>query len=693
VLDERRRVSPPMPLYAVTIFLSAFLLFVAQPLVARQILPWYGGSAAVWATCLVFFQSVLLLGYAYSDFVIRRLAPSRQFMVHAAMLAISLAWLPIAPDAQSKPAGSGNPALPILGLLAATIGLPYLMLSTTSPLVQAWYWQRHGARAPYRLFALSNSASLLALLAYPVAIEPWISTPGQSWGWSALYGTFVVLCACTGYASVRNKRYGAIGPIGDAEPVRRFAEGADGGPAAAPSVTGAQCLAWLLPSAIGSCLLLAVTNHITQNVAAVPFLWLLPLALYLITFIIAFDRPRWYARRLVLAALAILLPAMAWCMDQMELEIVMPLYAAGLFVGCLFCHGELERAKPEPRHLTTFYLMVSAGGVIGSVLVGIIAPMTLRGYYELGIVLVMVGVLAVARVWPHGVLLRLGAAAVTAGTAVLVWIWIDRFGEDMRVMERNFYAALRTRDFGGSAPFRAMYHGSILHGGQRTESGARRTASTYFGPRSGYGRLFASLPDHPRRIGVIGLGAGALAAYCRPQDTMVFYEINPQVVQIARREFTFLADAPGTIEIVLGDGRMSLEGEPPRGYHILAIDAFSGDSIPMHLVTRESMRTYLKHLDPAGAIVFQATNRFIDIAPVVQRLAQDASMSAVLIADLRADGASRDAWDCPTEQIIVTRNRDLLQAQPIRESGRPIESEPGFPVFTDDYSNLLRILK
>jgi MFS family permease len=675
-----------MPLYAATVFLSAFLLFLVQPVIARQILPWFGGSAAVWATCLVFFQSVLLAGYAYSDFLIRKLEPRRQLIVHTAMLLLSLVWLPIAPDATWKPTGNENPMLLILGLLVATIGLPYLMLSTTSPLIQAWYWRRFQSKVPYRLFALSNFASLLALLAYPVAIEPWIPNQGQTTGWSVVYVVFVVICSATGFASIRAQA-GAAGKEPTAE-APRIPERVTSKP------TGKQLLTWILLSALGSCLLLAISNHITQNIAAVPFLWVLPLALYLITFILAFDHPRWYVRPVFLLLLAAALPLMAWFMDGHGLWLV-GLYTLGMFVGCMFAHGELAQAKPEPQHLTTFYLMMSIGGALGSVLIGILAPLTLPGYYEMGALLVVLGLVGIVRVWPEDVGVRLTAVAVTIATLVFVSLAFVRYTTNTEVMVRNFYGVVRVRDWKEPAPYRTMYHGGIQHGGQLTaDAERRRMPSSYFGPTSGYGRLFASLPaGEPKRIGVIGLGAGALAVYAGEKDTIVFYELDPQVAEVAWDYFTFLDDVPGEVEVVIGDGRLSLEREEPRRFDVLAIDAFSGDSIPMHLITREAMAVYLKHLEPDGAIVFQATNRYIDIAPVVYELAKEHGMTAVLVSDEPPIIQDQRYWLSSTDQIIVTRNQAILQAAPVREGAEVIQGKPDFPAFTDDYTNLLRILK
>ena len=670
-----------MLLHAATIFVSAFLLFLVQPVIAKQILPWFGGAASVWAICLVFFQSVLLFGYAYSDFTTRLLAPRRQAWLHIALLAASLAMIPIIPDARWKPGvESGEPTLLILGLLGATIGLPYFLLSTTSPLVQAWFWQRFRHAVPYRLFALSNLASLLALLSYPALIEPFLPLAVQSWMWSAGYCGFVLLCAAAAFVSTRDAA---------AVPAPRAHAG---GPADAAPAAG-DWLLWIALSATGSSLLLAVTNHLTQNVASIPFLWVVPLSLYLVTFILCFDHPRWYRREVFLGLTALLLPAMAWYSDSLDLWTAAPLYAAGLFVCCMFCHGELTRLKPGPRHLTTFYLMVSVGGAIGAFLVGIAAPNLLSGYYELGITLIACAVLLYFRTLTHRWWVAGGSLAVVTATAAFAVVNISDYRSDTRVIMRNFYGVVRTRDYPSPVPFRVMYHGSINHGGQLLEAELRNRPTSYFAPTSGYGRVFASLPPGPRRVGVIGLGAGAIAAYSRAGDQFRFYEIDPQVAAVAVTEFTFLRDSPAQTDIILGDGRLSLERERDQRYDLLAIDAFSGDSIPMHLITREAMATYVRHLDPGGAIVFQATNRFVDIAPVVERLATEFGMTAVLISDAPDSDEGADYWVSGTDQIIVTRNPQLLAAEPIREVAQPLEPQPQFRVWTDDFYNLLRILK
>jgi len=647
-----------------------------QPIIAKQILPWFGGSAAVWTTCLVFFQSVLLAGYAYADLT-TRLGARRQALLHVALLGASLASLPILAASGWKPQGDEQPILRILLLLGATIGLPYFLLSTTTPLLQAWYWRRFRSVVPYRLFALSNLASLAALLGFPVLFEPAFDLKTLGWAWSFLFAGFALLCAGTAWLSMNGF-----------EPEHRAGAVPDRG------VPAQQQLQWLMLSAMGSVMLLAVTNHITQNISSVPFLWVLPLALYLASFILVFDHPRWYLRRASIAALAVLAPVMAYAIPSLDLQLAAPLYLGGLFVACMFCHGELARLKPDPAHLTRFYLMISLGGALGAVLVAIVTPLALSGYFELGIALVALTLMLVFRL--RG-LERGIALALTLATAVLVGRGVMEYSDGVRVMERDFYGVVRTVDHLTPVPYRSMYHGGIMHGGQLLGDSFRNTPSDYFGPASGYGRVFGSLrelqPKKPIAVGVIGLGAGVVASWMRPGDRLVFYEISPRVIDIARREFTFLADTSASTEVILGDGRLSLEREPPRGYDVLGIDAFSGDSIPMHLVTREAMAIYVKHIKPDGVIVFQATNRFIDLLPVVKRLAAELGLEAVNVSDVPEADDGAEYWYSSTDQIIVTRNRRLLAWPRIAQAAAPIEDRPDLPTFTDAHHNLLRILK
>jgi len=661
--------------YAATIFLSSFLLFLVQPIIAKQILPWFGGSAGVWTTCLVFFQSVLLAGYAYADWT-TRLGARRQAMLHVALLVLSLLSLPILASSGWKPQGDEQPIARILLLLLATIGLPYFLLSTTTPLLQAWYWRRFRSVVPYRLFALSNLASLLALLGFQVLFEPAFDLRTLGWGWSFMFAGFAVLCGVVALMS-------ANGVAPTAQEVHSVSK-----------PTTARQLLWLALAAMGSVMLLAVTNHITQNIASVPFLWVVPLAIYLVTFILAFDHPRWYVRPLFLALLLVFVPVMAWYAPSLELHAALPIFIVGLFVSCMFCHGELAALKPDPAHLTRFYLMISLGGALGAVLVAIVAPLVLTGYFEIGIALVLLALLLAARLRRAALL---GGMAVAVATVVLVARAAHDYTEGVRVMERDFYGVVRTADHATPIPYRSMYHGAIMHGGQLLGDSFRNTPADYFSPGSGYGRVFQSLreinPKKPLRVGVIGLGAGVIASWMKPGDALVFYEISPRVVDIAKREFTYLNDSSGKIELVLGDGRLSLEREPPRGYDVMGIDAFSGDSIPMHLVTREAMALYLKHLKPDGVIVFQATNRFIDLLPVVKRLAAEVGFEAVNVADVPEGSEGAEYWYSPTDQIIVTRNAKLLAWPRIADAADEIDDRKNLPTFTDSHHNLLRILK
>ncbi|MBC7781436.1 MAG: fused MFS/spermidine synthase [Proteobacteria bacterium] len=669
--------------YAGTIFLSAFLLFLVQPIIAKQILPWFGGSAAVWTTCLVFFQSTLLAGYAYADLT-TRLGQKRQTWLHIGLMAVSLVSLPILASETWKPIGDEEPIGRILLLLTLTIGLPYFLLSTTTPLLQTWYWQRFRTGVPYRLFALSNFASLLALLGFPVLFEPWLDLSTLGWGWSAIYAGFVVVCAATGWISLKAARDNPM----PASARQSTAEAASTAPKLG---TQAQ---WLALSAMGSVMLLAISNHITQNIASVPFMWVIPLSLYLITFILCFDHPRWYVRWLYIGLLIPGLPLMAWKIPSLSLSVAAPLYLAGLFVACMFCHGELARLKPDPRHLTRFYLMMSVGGALGAVLIAIVAPLTLEGYFELNLSLVALALLLMVQL--RGVQLLLGAAVVFA-TAWYATQGMLEYKDEMRVMERDFYGVVRIRDreYDGT-DYRAMLHGSIIHGGQLLGEKFQNTPSDYFGPTSGYGRMFAAMNEiapGPRKVGIIGLGAGVVAAYGRAGDALTFYEISPKVIEIEKREFTFLKGTAAKTSVVIGDGRLSLERESPHGYQVLGIDAFSGDSIPMHLITREAMALYVKHLAPDGVIMFQATNRYIDLMPVIKRLALEVGMEAVLVSDSPQNTGGATYWQSSTDQVIVTRNKALLEHPRLKDVIQPIADRKNLATFTDSHHNLFQILK
>jgi SAM-dependent methyltransferase len=680
-----------MLLYAATIFVSAFLLFLVQPVMAKEILPWFGGSATVWTTCLVFFQTTLLAGYAYSDLAVHRLTSRAQIKLHTVLLLASLSVLPIIPGAGWKPTGAENPSWLILGLLAATIGLPYFLLSTTSPLVQAWFARARPGASPYRLFALSNLASMLALVGYPFLLEPWVPTRLQAIGWSFAYALFVGLCAAAGWSSVKRLRVPATIALPAGAATGRGND-MDEAPPAPP-----RQLLWCTLAATGSLLLLAVSNHITQNIAAVPLLWIAPLAIYLLTFIICFDASGWYRRDVFLSMLSAGLGVMAWTVADPslthELAIQIGVLCGGLFLACMFCHGELVRLKPAPKYLTRFYLMISLGGAGGSVLVGLVAPLVLPAYFELAGGLALCALLLLWQVRrDHAVFGVLGLAACVVTIGCGVWA-VREFYDNTTSATRNFYGVLRVQEFGQSDEYRrrSLIHGSIMHGTQYQSPDYRSQPTTYYTQTSGIGRLIESL--HPRalplKVGVIGLGAGTLATYGAKGDVYRFYDINPGVLDIAQRDFSFLQDSDATIELALGDARLSLEREPTQNFDVLAIDAFSSDAIPVHLITSEALAIYKRHMKPGGVIAFHVTNRFLNLVPVVDALAKAHGLHAIHIVD---DGegnalASRSDW------VLLSESREALERPRLAEPAIEIEPRPDWRLWTDDFNNLVQVLK
>ena len=671
-----------MLLFACTIFTSAFLLFLVQPIVAKEILPWFGGSAAVWTTCLVFFQLALLAGYTYSDLTTRKLSPRTQVLLHVILLAVSIAVLPIIPSASLKPAGDEDPGMRILVLLLLTIGLPYFLLSTTGPLVQAWFARVFPTGTVYRLFALSNLASMLALISYPFAFEPWIATDVQAKAWSVGYGVFALLCAATALYSLKNA------PAAQAVSSQTTADDASLPP------TRFDLFLWLALSAMGSWMLLAITNHITQNIASIPFLWLVPLALYLLTFILCFESDGWYRRAWLLGPTAVLLGFCAWGLQTsdvtLDIKIAVPLYLAGLFMFCMFCHGELAKMRPSPRYLTLFYLMISLGGALGGMFVGLIAPRLFPSYSELGLGFVVTALLAAITLRKSPILIWLTAMALAG---VYGYFWnnqLIQLKEDTRVMTRNFYGTLRTKDTGpATSPdaMRRLIHGVILHGEQYLDPARSTELTTYYGPDSGVGIAIKIAGDN-RKVGVIGLGTGTLAAWGKPGDTFRFYDINPQVIEVAQSEFTYLKDSKAKIETVLGDARLSLEREEPQQFDVLVVDAFSSDAIPVHLITNEAMAVYLRHLKPGGAVAFHVTNRFLRLAPVVKKIADaNGLLTALVVDDADETEFSKTDW------VLVTRDKALLAKPELASKTSAIDEIPGLNLWTDDFSSLYQILK
>ena len=757
-----------MILYGITIVTSAFLLFLVQPIIAKQILPWFGGSAAVWTMCVVFFQAALLAGYAYAHGLTRR--PARtQALLHIVLLALSVVALPIIASSAWKPTPDSDPSWRILGLLAATIGLPYFLLSSTGPLIQKWFADdpassgssaRSASRSAsvYRLFALSNFGSLVGLLIYPFVVEPYATLDAQSWGWSAAYVSFALACAaCAWRVRSRNSiedrqevASQAVDPQADSRTDSR----------ASPSVV--RYLFWLGCAALGSMLLLALTNHMTQNIASIPFLWVLPLSLYLLSFVVVFEGRRgsgWYVRRWWLGPALAAVIAMAWALTThrgvLNIYAAIPLFSAGLFFACVFCHGELAASKPAAAFLTQFYLCLSAGGAIGGLFVALVAPKLFNNYWETPLALVGVCALALFVVrerrpvaWVIGAALGAPASALiflAAGgapfestrdsipghesTALIVVLMIAAaliFGaaawrkwplaiaiagfactgfygaryyrflsEDTIHASRNFYGTLRVKETAaGPMQQRNLLHGVILHGDQYTAPDKRRTPTTYYGPGSGIALALRELrPDHaPLDVAMIGLGAGTLTAWGKAGDRYRIYELNPDVLDVARRDFTYLKDSKAAITPVLGDARLSMERELAGGsaiaFDVIAVDAFSSDSIPVHLITREALAVYLRHLKSDGIVAFHVSNRFLKLAPVVSQLAEDAGLNAINVIDDPTEAAySSSEW------VLVTRNQDFLDRDAVLDASTEIDDIPGLSMWTDQFNNLFKILK
>jgi len=670
-----------MILYAATIFLSAFLLFQVQPLIAKIILPWFGGTAAVWTVCMLFFQVLLLAGYVYAHGCVRLRAPAQR-VVHIGLLALAAATLPLGASAAWKPAGGEDPAWRILGLLAASVGLPYFALSTTGPLVQTWYARSRERAAPYRLFALSNLGSMLALVSYPLLVEPALALGRQTQLWSAGFLAFAILCAALAWRS----------------------PGSEHAPAAeesAPPGPGLRFL-WAGLACCASVLLLAFTGYMSLNIAAIPLLWVLPLALYLLSFVLCFEASGWYRRWLFLPLLGAGLAAVCASLSRSNPSIwtLIPLYSATLFAACMVCHGELARSKPPARHLTGFYLMVALGGALGGGVVGLVAPNAFDDLYELPLGMVALCLFVFAALyrdrtsflhgrWGRATQFALVASVFALGT-VLAYLYRDS-RSDARVTARNFYGVLHVRDSGeGTDEMRTLSHGTIIHGKQFLFPERRDWPTTYYGRESGVGLAILSAESRgPVRVGVVGLGAGTLAVYGRRGDVFRFYDINPKVLELARTEFTFLEDSRAKIEVALGDARLSLEREPGEGFDVLALDAFSSDAIPVHLLTVEAFGLYLRHLKPDGVLAVHISNRYLDLAPVVREAARHYSLEARQVVN----GNDDDAGVYQSDWILLSRSPAAFEREPLKDTGEEIEDGRRVGLWTDDYSNLYRILK
>jgi spermidine synthase len=685
--------KPSTALYATVTFLSALLLFLLEPIAARQLLPLFGGSAAVWTTCLVFFQCALLAGYGYAHLVVRRLPPRVQPATHIVLLTAALLslWLRLRPD---PAATTWHPVLSILGLLTATIGLPFLALAATSPLLQAWFTRTGAERTPpWWLFALSNAGSLLALLLYPAVIEPGMALRSQGIAWSAGFCAFAALC---GALALQSRRAASSG---DAAMLPKPAAPGSRGPRA-------QRLLWMLLSAAGAMLLCAVTNHLGENIASIPLLWIVPLAAYLLSFIVAFASARAWPRFIAVRMLALTLATFAYLLytsrSALPLEVSIPVYTLALFFACLFCHSELYRLRPAAAEVTNYYLLISLGSAIGAVLVGVVAPNIFRANYDLACTVVVLAATALAATWRQGIAPRLLWTAATLALVYIAAVQADSLGQDAVVQLRSFYGSLRVTETHlppEAETTRTLYHGRIQHGTQLFGNGLRTQPSSYYSRNSGVGlALDLCCEGRPKRVGVVGLGTGTVAAYGKPGDDITFYEIDPLVERLARALFTYLRDSPATVHVVLGDARLSLTREVVRSetatipnppYDVLVLDAFSGDAIPIHLLTAQAIALYRRRLRPDGVMAFNISSQYLDLAPELALEATNAGMQAVLIhsdAD-EAHGLFAADW------LLLSANQELARRPEIANATQPLSQKPGLRLWTDDYSSLLPLLK
>jgi hypothetical protein len=748
--------SPRRLAYPVTVFLSAFLLFQVQFIAAKRLLPWFGGVPAVWTTCMLFFQVLLLLGYAYAHLASARLGAGKRRAVHAALVALSLLAVlarvaaggpAVIPGLGSRPTDPGSPVRQILAILLGSVGLPYFVLSTTGPLLQSWYAASQAGGSPYRLYAWSNLGSLLALVTYPFVVEPLLSLRAQGAVWA---GGYIVFAAAVILVAIREP-----GAAVDSATPATAGRPVDGTKAPDASLRAL----WLGLAAGPSILFLAVTNQMCQEVAVIPLLWVLPLGLYLLSLVLCFESDRAYRRSpwsvaLVLSAAGTSAILAKGPSAGVPLQIAV--LSAVLLSAAMVCHGELSRLKPGPRHLTSFYMAVATGGAAGGIFVGLVAPRLFRAFWELPLGLWGCGLLfmaALARdkasafhagpVLPSAVglmvlllasplvvgggtgpilgvgaavaavaLLALARRTVPAGTLVRVctaatWLLIgcDLLGQALasvvhaRWVTRNFYGTLRVderkADTSGEEYF-ALKHGQVTHGVQYRAPALEAEPRAYFGRASGVGLAIRALRDRaagrPLRVGVVGLGVGTLAAYGEPRDELRFYEINPTVIELARGRggfFRFLRDTPATVSIAPGDARISLEREgSPLDLDLLAVDAFNSDSIPVHLLTREALEVYLRHLrNPEGLLALHLSNRFLELRPVALALARDRGLAWASIS-----AAPARELEFPSVWALLTRDEALLSTPLLREAMDRGAIAPG-PLWSDDHSDLLRALR
>jgi hypothetical protein len=752
-------------LFTATMLVSAALLFVVQPMFARMVLPMLGGSPSVWNTALVFYQVVLLAGYSYAYALTRWMPLSAQLLTHSAVVLLPLLVLPIRVPEGAAPPVAGEPAVWLLGVLAAAVGLPFFAVSTTSPLLQRWFAAtgHRDAGDPYFLYAASNLGSLVALLGYPLVVERTFGLDAQSIGWWWGYGLLAALVAVCQVVVWRRR---AALPVAGTRLI-----GAEGG----RPVTYRDRAYWLGLAAVPVSLMLSVTTYISTDVAAIPLLWVIPLAMYLATFILTFARrpvvsPGLF-RQVMPFGVAALVFVLAAKQDVTN-WLLIGVHLAVFFVIAMVCHAELAARRPAARRLAEFYFFLSLGGALGGLFNALVAPVIFENVIEYPLTLlaaillaspiaapsapatrqgrrrrgspsaheggdsaapvrwlttrrlldvaaplaVLLGTVALvsaiqepnrAATWPERIVMfgppalaclllrRRAIPFVAAMLALLAGSSLYVAGKGTFILtDRTFFGVNRVMLF-PSGTYHVLGHGNTMHGAQSLEPARRREPLTYFYPNGPLGQLFDALQgEHaPRRVGVVGLGAGSIACYRRPGQVWTFYEIDPAVVSIATDPtyFTYLRECAPEARIVLGDGRMSLAAGPKGEYDLLILDAFSSDAVPIHLVTREAMSLYLDKLAPGGLLVFNITNRHLDLQTVIGNLAADAGLLCRVQHDLAIDPRDAGRGKMASQWAIVARSAGDFGRLATDPRWTTPRIRPGTSVWTDNFNSLLSV--
>jgi hypothetical protein len=732
--------------FALTLFVSATLLFLVQPMIAKMLLPLLGGTPAVWNTCMVFFQAELLLGYLYAHATTRWLGVRRQARLHLALLLVPLLALPIGVASGWAPPADANPIPWLLAMLLTSVGVPFFVVSTSAPLLQKWFagTGHPAAKDPYFLYAASNLGSMLALLGYPLLMEPSLRLADQGWLWGVGYGLLVLLMAGCAFRVWR-----VPDPAPQPGPAGKGSESADPG----DRLTPGRRLRWVVLAFVPSSLMLGVTTYLTTDIAAIPLLWVIPLALYLLTFILCFARkPPLPHAGMVRALPALMLPLTVFILAQalQPWWLLLPLHLVTFFVASMVCHGELARNRPSTRYLTEFYLWMSLGGVLGGLFNALLAPLVFPTVVEYPVAMALACLLlpAAAPLASSARSRRLDLAlplALGGATALVLWglesmapaasLFVKvlvfsvlagccytftgrplRYGLGvaglllmsllsgvlsgrLEHIERSFFSVHRVMvDAGGK--FRMLYHGTTNHGFQSLDPARRREPLAYFYRTGPIGRVFAELRRRGARpdIAIVGLGTGAMACYAEPGQRLTFYEIDPAVVRIARdaRYFTYLADCRGNYDVVLGDGRLTLARAPAKQYGLIVLDAFSSDSIPMHLVTREALALYVSKLADDGILAFNVSNRYFDIEPLLGDLAEDAGLVCRARLELDEDISTeeRSLGKLPSHFVIMARRPADLGKLANDPGWRMVAGRPGERVCSDDFPpNIFKLFR